>query len=188
LHKQKSVEALDTQKSFANSFDTAVKRINSIPPAEQRSGKAKMNALDISLAESIIKMYDPGMAIREFKWDKLAEAQPYLEKLPNWRAEFFHTGALTPEGRKRLIEMGYDVIDGKEKAALPHIQQAARRASANGVDLDQVLNPDEQRVLSGQPFGDNRGTPAATPPGGKRGVWKGKPGWVSPDGFFHPDS
>lgn len=191
LHKQKSVEALDTQKSFANSFDTAVQRINSIPASEQRSGKAKMNSLDISLAESIIKMYDPGMAIREFKWDKLAEAQPYLEKLPNWRAEFLHTGSLTPEGRQRLIEMGYDVIDGKEKAALPHIQQAARRAASTGVDLDQVLNPDEQRVLAGQKFGTNRpGASAAAqpPPGGKRASYKGRPGWVSPDGYFHPDS
>jgi hypothetical protein len=190
LHKQKAVEALDTQKSFANSFDTAVQRINSIPPSEQRTGKAKMNALDISLAESIIKMYDPGAALREFKWDKLTEAQPYLEKLPNWRAEFLHTGALTPEGRQRLIEMGYDVIDGKEKAALPHIQQAARRAASTGVDLDQVLNPDEQRVLAGQKFGTNRAgtTQAPAPPGGKRANYKGKPGWVTPDGYFHPDA
>lgn len=164
LHKQKSYELWDQQKGFANSFETTVKKIDSVPVADQRSGKAKMNALDIALAESIIKMYDPGMAIREFKWDKLAEAQPYLEKLPNWRAEFLHTGSLTPEGRQRLIEMGYDNIAGKDSAVKPHIELAAQRARQSGLPVENVLNPEELRVLNNRPF-TNRTSPKETPRG-----------------------
>jgi hypothetical protein len=92
-----------------------------------------------------------GAALREFKWDKLTEAQPYLEKLPNWKAEFLHTGALTPEGRQRLVEMGYDIIDGKEKAALPHIQQAARRLSVP--QLRGMYNGDKARKQTLVDFG-----------------------------------
>jgi hypothetical protein len=154
LRKQKSYELWDQQKGFANSFETTANKINSIPVSEQKSGKAKMNAMDIALAESIIKMYDPGMAIREFKWDKLAEAQPYLERLPNWRSEFLKTGSLTPEGRQWLISVGYDNIAGKVAAVLPHIQLAAQRAQQAGVSPSDVLNADELRVLNKQTFGN----------------------------------
>jgi hypothetical protein len=168
LRKQKSYELWDQQKGFAQSFETTADKINKIPVAEQRSSKAKMNTLDIALAESIIKMYDPGMAIREFKWDKLAEAQPLLEKLPNWKAEFLKTGSLTPEGRQRLIEMGYDNINGKDAAVLPHIQLAAQRAQGAGLKPSDVLNADELRVLNQKAFGHPPGSsPAAASPEGK---------------------
>ena len=154
--KQKSYELWEQQKKFAQSFDTTAKRIEQIPAADQRSGKTPMNALDIALAESIIKLYDPGMAIREFKWDKLAEAQPYLERLPNWRPEFLKSGTLTPEGRQRLIEMGYDNIDGADNSVRPHFQRAAQQATAAGLDPTKILNADEQRVVNKQPFGTAR--------------------------------
>lgn len=156
LHKQKSYELWDQQKGFAHSFETTAQKINQVPVEQQRSGKVPMNALDIALAESIIKMYDPGMAIREFKWDKLAEAQPYLEKLPNWKSEFLHTGALTPEGRQRLVEMGYDNINGKDAAVKPQIEMAARRAQSSGLQPADVLNEDELRVLQGKAFGTQK--------------------------------
>jgi hypothetical protein len=168
LRKQKSYELWDQQKGFAQSFETTANKINAIPVAEQRSAKTKMNTLDIALAESIIKMYDPGMAIREFKWDKLAEAQPYLERLPNWKPEFLKTGTMTPEGRQRLIEMGYDNINGKDAAVLPHIQLAAQRAQGAGMKPTDVLNGDEIRVLNKKAFGTQSGT-STTAPGAPAG-------------------
>jgi hypothetical protein len=173
LRKQKSYELWDQQKGFANSFATAADRISKIPIEEQRSGKAKMNSLDLALAESIIKLYDPGMAIREFKWEKLAEAQPYLEKLPNWRAEFLHTGSLTPEGRQRLIELGYDSVKGKENAILPQLQFAVKRAEQSGLPPESVLNPDELRVLHGKSFGHPPAEGSPSSPQGKIGTIPG---------------
>lgn len=165
LHRQKSYEQWDQQKGFANSFLTTADRINKIPAEQQRSGKTPMNALDIALAESIIKMYDPAGAIREFKWDKLTDAQPHLERLPNWKSEFLHAGALTPEGRQRLIEMGYDNIQGKERAVHSQIQMAAKRAQSSGLQPADVLNEDELRILQGKPFGNptHNGDASAAP-------------------------
>lgn len=160
LRKQKAYELWDSQKGFAETFKDTANRIQQIPVDEQRSGKVPMNALDLALAESIIKMYDPAGAIREFKWDKLADAQPILEKLPNWKSSFLHTGTLTPEGRTRLIEMGYENVAGKEKAVQSHLQQAAKRAEASGLSPADVLNPEEMRVLQGGTF---KSGPSAAP-------------------------
>lgn len=165
LQKQKTYELWEQQKKFAKSFDSTAAKIEKIPTAQQQSGSTAMNALDIALAESIIKLYDPGMAIREFKWDKLADGQPLLERLPNWRPEFLKAGTLTPQGRQRLIEMGYDNIDGADASVRPHIEQAAGRASAAGFDPKQVLNQDEQRVWQGQPFGTARPDKSVYPTG-----------------------
>lgn len=165
LRKQKAYELWDSQKGFAETFKDTANRIQQIPVEEQRSGKVPMNALDLALAESIIKMYDPAGAIREFKWDKLADAQPVLEKLPNWKSSFLHTGTLTPEGRTRLIEMGYENVAGKEKAVQSHLQQAAKRAEASGLSPSDVLNPEEIRVLEGGSFKGTAGGPTGNPPG-----------------------
>jgi hypothetical protein len=164
LTKDKSYEAWNTQKGFANSFDSAAKQIQAIPPAQQVSGAAKMNVLDQQLAESIIKMYDPGAAIREFKWDKLTSDQPLAEQLNNWRAQGLKTGVLTPDARQRLINMGYETVAGKEQAARAPIQLAVQKAKNSGAPIDEVLTPDDMRVAQGQPFNTGGAIPQQNAP------------------------
>jgi len=161
LRKGDAYSLWDKQQAPANSFKTSAQEILNIPDADQRSGKAKMNALDLSLAENIIKMYDPGAAIREFKWDKLAEGQPYSEKLKNFQAEFFRTGTLTPESRKRLINLGLDTLAASDAAVKPHVQLAAQRAEQTGVPIATVLNPRELQILNGTNAGPQVSAPAS---------------------------
>lgn len=192
LRKQDAYSLWDKQQAPANSFKTSANEILSIPESEQRSGKAKMNALDLSLAENIIKMYDPGAAIREFKWDKLAEGQPYTEKLRNFKAEVQRSGTLTPESRKRLIALGYDTLAASDQAALPHIQLAAKRAAINGKSIDSVLNPRELDLLKNGPVKPPVGIGAVTarpgtPGSGKLVTIPGRgTGTLYPGGLFVP--
>jgi len=190
LRKQDAYSLWDKQQAPANSFKTSAQEILNIPEKDQLSGKAKMNALDLSLAENIIKMYDPGAAIREFKWDKLAEGQPYTEKLRNFKAEVQRTGTLTPESRKRLIALGYDTLAASDAAALPHIQLAATRAQATGKPLESVLNPRELSLLRNGPVKPPAGVAsgaAQLPPGGKLVNIPGRgTGMLYPGGIFIP--
>lgn len=148
LHKQKSYEAFDQQKGYANNFMTTAQKIASIPVAQQRG--TMMNQHDQSLAESLIKMYDPQGTIREFKWDKFADNQPLLERLKNAQSEILQQGTFTPQTRSRLIGLGLDTINAKESAAAPQIQVAAQRMQAAGIDPATQLDTDELRAGSGQ--------------------------------------
>lgn len=148
LHKQKSYEAFDQQKGYANGFLNTARQIAAIPQKDQ-VGKP-MNQLDQSLAESLIKMYDPQGTIREFKWDKFADNQPLLERLKNAQMELTQTGTFTPQTRSRLMGLGIDTIHSKEGAAAPQIQLAAKRLQAAGIDPTTQLDADEQRIAAGQ--------------------------------------
>jgi hypothetical protein len=148
LHKQKSYEAFDQQKGYANNFMTTAQKIAAIPQAQQKG--AMMNQHDQSLAESLIKMYDPQGTIREFKWDKFADNQPLLERLKNAQSEILQQGTFTPQTRSRLIGLGLDTINAKEAAAAPQIQVAGQRMQAAGIDPKDQLDQDELRVGSGQ--------------------------------------
>lgn len=148
LHKQKSYEAFDQQKGYANNFMTTAQKIAAIPPAQQKG--AMMNQHDQSLAESLIKMYDPQGTIREFKWDKFADNQPLLERLKNAQSEILQQGTFTPQTRSRLIGLGLDTINAKEAAVAPQVQLAAQRLQQAGIDPATQLDTDELRAGSGQ--------------------------------------
>jgi hypothetical protein len=152
LRKQKSYEQWDSQKGFANAFQSTVQDVNNAKPGEP------MNTLDMSLAENVIKMFDPTATIRSFKWEKMEEGQPFKERIKNWQQELLRTGTFTPEARQRLIKIGYEQIAGREKGVVPHLQLAAQRAEQSGVTPETVLNPDELRVLHGE------GKPGASAP------------------------
>lgn len=213
LHKQKSYEAWDTQKGYLETFDRTAKDIAKIPDEAQRSGRVNMNTLDAGLAESIIKLYDPQGAIREFKWDKLTspEKNSILERLPNAVSSLLGSATLTPEGRRRLIQMGYEVADAKEAAVRPFLQQAEARVNTHGVNKALVFTPEENRVLAGVPFGGpgrmtthgqealSPGNAAANaagaigaavngnngvPPGARLTKFKGEPGYIIGSRFY----
>ena len=186
LRKQPEYSQWSTMMSQGGDrFLNTAARIERIPVAEQRSGKKAMNTLDMDLAENIIKMEDPGNAIREFKWDKLVEGAPLFERLKNFKSEALKTGALTPESRARLIDLGREVLAAKERSVLPQLQLAKSRADASGAPLDQILTARDQQILNGGTLVPARS--AAESPQGKLVVIPGRGrGYLDPKGMFTP--
>lgn len=149
LRKQPQYELWAKAAPDVQAFLTTADKIRSIPDPKQRAGKADMNTLDMDLAERIIKMEDPGNAIREFKWDKLVEGVPLYDRLKNFKAEALRTGAMTPEKRKQLISLGEEVLAGRERAVKPLLELAKRRAAASGATDDQIFTSLDQQILAG---------------------------------------
>lgn len=160
MQKQESYKMWQQQAKAAQSFDQTVKDIqaNNAAPAGQ---KQPYNALDFQLGEAAVALYQPNMAIREFKWDKLtSDASSLLEKYASasqWKQIINHTGSLTPEARDRLINLGYSMIDGADAAARGPISGAVEAMKqAGSANPQSVLRGDEHRVFQGVPFGANR--------------------------------
>jgi hypothetical protein len=163
LQKDESYKAWNTQKSFANSFDTIAKEQHAIGADDPNkwtgalSRQNPQNVNDLGLAENVIKMFDPGNAIRPFKLDKETESQPVGELLKNAGQEISRTGSLTPGTRQRLIHTGYETIDSKEKAAAPAVSTAMQQIPI-GMSPDARtgrplgLSADDVRLLNGIPF------------------------------------
>ena len=150
LGKNTIYQGWSKMQQYARPFNNTAKAIEAIPDAVQK--KINMNSLDMSLGESIIKLYDPEGAIREFKWDKVAEMRPVINKLGNLRAEALKTGSLDPETRKNLIELGYETIAGRESAIRPVVNLAIARATDKKLDLQKMFTSDDFRVASGVHF------------------------------------
>lgn len=154
------VKTLLEQSKYAVNFKTIADNQEKLGATIPGKDVPAQNANDLGLAESIVKLYDPQAAIREFKWDKLEEAQPWLEKIGAWKQLALHKGSFTPESRARLIKMGDEIINGMETAARGRFQiaQHAAQNSANIAKQDpnawtsQTLTADEQRILRGEPF------------------------------------
>ena len=167
-------------------FESNARQIETLTPAQQRS--RNLNVADIGLAESLIKMYDPTGVIREFKWEKFEKNQPLLSKLKNVQSAVLGNGSFTPETRKELIKMGYDIIKEREKAALPHLELAAKRIGSNpNANLENVLTEDDKRVLA-QKFTMPSASSGANIPAGARIVnipGKGR-GYITNGNQFTP--
>ncbi len=149
LRKQPQYDLWAKAAPDVQAFLTTADKIRNIPEAKQRAGKADMNTLDMDLAERIIKMEDPGNAIREFKWDKLVQGVPLYDRLKNFKAEALRTGAMTPEKRKQLISLGEEVLAGRERAVKPLLELAQNRAKASSAPLDQIFTSLDQKILHG---------------------------------------
>jgi hypothetical protein len=158
--EEPAIKTLQEQQKYANNFRTVADTMEQTGATQPGAKVPPQNANDIGLAESIVKLYDPQAAIREFKWDKLEEAQPWLEKIGAWKQLALKEGSFTPESRQRLIKMGDDVINGLEASARPRLalsqQNATDSANLAGQNpqswIDQTLTTDEKRILAGQPF------------------------------------
>lgn len=183
--KQKSYENWNQSKSYYNTMVNTMGQIDKIPIEDQRKGKVNLNAQDIELVSNFVKLYDPGAVIREFKFDKIEHSQPIPDQVKNWMSTITLNGQLTPETRKELFRTATEAMRGKEQAILPDLKMAQERASAANIPITQVLNPEEQKLVSGQftPSygGGGTGTQAAdtkTLPGGvvmqkgPDGVWR----------------
>ena len=146
----KEVPYQSWQKSvpYATTFELNADEVRKLTPAQQ--GKANMNMTDLGLAESLIKLYDPEGVIREFKWEKFETNQPRIDLLKNaWDLAVNRRGSFTPETRAKLIQMGEEVIAGREKAARPAIEKAFNQVKTNpSVDPSTVFTTEDQRLLA----------------------------------------
>lgn len=204
LEKQDSYKLWQQQSKAAESFDNTVREIkeNDALPKNQRQPYSQ---LDFQLAEAAVALYQPQMAIREFKWGELTkQAVPVTEMLQNWKQIAGQTGSLTPQARKRLVDLGYSMVDGAESAARGPITGAVEAAKGHLANPENVLRgPDERRVYHNIPFGKNRpdtsvysgaqpgqgsqpqaSAPAWAPQGTFLGTAQGKPAWISPSGQY----
>jgi len=164
---------LDTYKEwekarpYAESMMDAAAAYDKPPtPAElKRFGGPNLNARDMELAESVMKLYDPAGVVRSFKWDKITEAQPWADKLDNLVPMLAKNGTLTPDTRQALITIGTDNIRGREKSLAPYLNQAKQVAedSGYGDQLHRVFTSQELSILNGSgitpPYVEKGATP-----------------------------
>lgn len=144
------------QAKYAENFKTLADKLEAQP---DQSKEVQTNN-DIALAEDVIKLFDPTSRIVEFKWDKLEQAQPWLEKIGAAKQLIMKNGVFTPESRARLIEMGDEMtaamattVKGRLQQAAGIAQSSAAIAGQNPAEwLNNTLTPNEQRVAAGEPF------------------------------------
>jgi len=174
---------------YATTFETNADDVRKLTPQQQ--GATNMNMTDLGLAESLIKLYDPEGVIREFKWEKFETNQPRIDLLKNaWDLAVNHRGSFTPSTREKLIQMGEDVIKGREKAARPALEKAYRQAKSNPeVDPSTVFTTEDMRVLQNKetPKASGPATPApgTVPPGAIVGNIPGIGRGYVANGMFH---
>jgi len=172
LQKDKAYEDWTIAKSRYNDMQAAMQAINAVPVADQRAGKANLNSQDLALAESVIKMFDPAGTVRQFKWEKMEHNQPIVARINDFREQLLRQGSLTPEARQAIAQIGTQHMQAIEREALNPISRAAARANSAGHPLQNVLNPNEVRLLNGER------TPNYTPPKDFTGGSTGSPGPV----------
>jgi DNA-binding protein H-NS len=134
------------QKTFEKNAD----QVRNLTPAQQRS--KNLNIVDMGLAESLIKLYDPQGVIREFKWEKMTSHQPTLDVLNSGPSIYLkRNGTFTPETRKELIRMGEEIVQGREEAAQPFIAKTKSQIdSIPNAKLSNVLTSEDQRIAAEQ--------------------------------------
>jgi hypothetical protein len=150
VRKNESYKEWEKALPYFESMKAAADAYNKIPIEEQRKGSQNLNLRDLQLAESVIKLYDPQGVVRQFKWDKIEQHQPWPEIVKNVISQAVRTGSLTPETRQLLIQTGYDNVIGREKSLIPNLQQAAETAKDYRIPLAHVLNPKEIELLEGK--------------------------------------
>lgn len=111
------------QKNFAEQFDSYAKNAVNAPQGEPQIQN------DLGLVESMIKLFDPQGVLREFKWDKMQDAIPWIEKLKDYKKLLLKQEALPDAARQRYINMGYDMINAAENAIRPRLIGAAQQAA-----------------------------------------------------------
>lgn len=148
LMKESPYQSWQKTVPYAVTFETNANEVRNKTPQQQ--GASNMNMVDLGLAESLIKLYDPEGVIREFKWEKFETNQPRMELLKNaWDIAVHKRGSFTPETRAQLVKMGEEVIQGREQAAKPAIQKAFAQAATNPkLSPDTIFTSEDQRIMA----------------------------------------
>jgi hypothetical protein len=172
--KSPEVENYAKAQQYITPFEVNASRVAQMTPAQQQS--ATMGVLDQSMLENLIKMYDPQGVMREFKWDKLEENQNRLETylnfglpgnpLKNVIQKVEGKTILTPLARQRLIDQGYEVINGMQSSAQNRLNDAQKFASSVGLPDPYATNDNLSFVAKGGRSKNPVAVPGDIPPAG----------------------
>lgn len=167
---KKSLEELPDVKAFSTSKPVYIGFADA-----SKNSMAKPSAVnDLSLAESYSKLFDPQATLREFKFEALQEAIPWLSKFKDLPAIIAREHTFPAEVRKEIVKSGLDVINAREKALQSRFAYAESQHPG-------ILDAEQKQILQGVPFAQRFGVdttaPAAAPtglqtlPSGRRVMW-----------------
>jgi hypothetical protein len=151
---------------------------------------------DLNLAETFSKILDPQSTLREFKFEALKDAIPWLSYISKEGIDTIKREKRFPaDVRQRIIDEGFSNVDAADNAVRDTFKQAEQANPG-------VLDDRQKAVIKGIPFRQQVGfkgtapaasAPAAstTPPPNMPGAFRttvgGKSGWATPSGLWLPD-
>lgn len=155
-------------KPDVKAFYTSLPVYTGFADASRQSIQQPSSVSDLALAESYSKLFDPQSTLREFKFEALQKAIPWLDKFADAPGIIARTHMFPPDVRKAIARSGLDVINSREKALVPRFEEAR----AEGARLDSA----QKQILAGVPFSTRAGldqllpaagtAPGASPPAG----------------------
>jgi hypothetical protein len=149
------------EKPDVKAFYTSLPVYTGFADASRQSVQQPSSVSDLALAESYSKLFDPQSTLREFKFEALQKAIPWLSKFKDAPAIIQREHMFPPAVRNAIARSGLDVINSREKALLPRLQQAKIEGA--------LLNPEQLQILAGVPFSQRYGLdsmlPASAAPG-----------------------
>lgn len=163
---KKDMEELPDVKAFSTSKPVYIGFADSSKNAVQNPNSVN----DLSLAESYSKLFDPQATLREFKFDALVQAIPWLSKFKDLPAIVAREHKFPADVRQAIVNSGLDVIEARENALRPRFAYAEAQHPG-------LLDEDQKAIMAGVPFRkrmgvDNTAASAAgnfqTLPSGKR--------------------
>jgi hypothetical protein len=151
---------------------------------------------DLNLAETFSKILDPQSTLREFKFEALKDAIPWLSYISKEGIDTIKREKRFPaDVRQRIIDEGFANVDAADNAVRDTFKQAEQMTPG-------VLDDRQKAVINGVPFKKQVGfkggsspasaaatstTPPPNMPGAFRTTVGGKSGWATPAGLWLPD-
>lgn len=146
------------EKPDVKAFYTSLPVYTGFADASRQAVQQPSAVSDLALAESYSKLFDPQSTLREFKFEALQKAIPWLSKFRDAPAIIARTHMFPPEVRNAIARSGLDVINTREKSLVPRLQEAAKEGA--------MLNQEQQQILNGVPFSQRQGLDTFLPPSG----------------------
>jgi hypothetical protein len=137
------------EKPDVKAFYTSLPVYTGFADASRQSIQQPSSVSDLALAESYSKLFDPQSTLREFKFDALQKAIPWLSKFKDALPIIEREHMFPDNVRKAIARSGLDVINSREKALVPRLQEA----QAEGA----LLDPEQRKILAGIPFSSRAG-------------------------------
>ena len=149
------------EKPDVKAFYTSLPVYTGFADASRQAVQQPSSVSDLALAESYSKLFDPQSTLREFKFEALQKAIPWLSKFKDAAAIIARDHMFPPAVRNAIARSGLDVINTREKALVPRLQEAQQEGA--------MLNQEQKQILSGAPFSQRYGLdsmlPASAAPG-----------------------
>lgn len=147
---RKALEELPDVKKLAESQPIFSNFLSSAVAAKRLKPGEPSTISDLGLAETFAKLIDPTSTIREFKWEAIKSAIPWIDKFKDAKSLIEKQHTFPPDFRDALIKAGFDIIEHSEAAVAPRYQYAQTQAPG-------VLDSNELGIAKGIPFRQRMG-------------------------------